>query len=435
MRPVAPVSFAPTSGLRLTLGSSTSPVTLDWPSTPPPPSARRLANPHGSSRILSSAPPPLAAHRRGDRGRGRARRRIHAPRSLFVDQGHVLPRDAHARVRRTLRTARKGRRPRHYAQPDVIAILATTGDVPERVAETLGTTESRPRARDAASAPSSTRTATRSNSPRSIPTRSAPRCWPTRSPTQLIASLTTKELDEFTKSVDSASDRVTTRAARPRHACSAVARQSARPVHPEPVRRGREQLRQPLRAVPLEAERRSAHPAVATLEPAQAVPIGTCRVRRAACRGRERPEPLPGGGRDQHLRHAVERVVVRRPGVARGARRVARACSPASVSRSWPTSSIGACARGRMRRAAFELPVLAEVPKLSKRAAAPARPRLGVGATLTSGGGVPRGAHVTALPTGRGRSRTRTHRTRRGKRQRRRPRRALRARTARHRWS
>ena len=171
-------------------------------------------------------------------------------------------------------TSSEGTSARHYANPAVIAILATTGDVPERVAETLGTDET---SRELA-----TRVSTVVNQDSDTleltvidPNAQRAALLADTFSDELIASLTTKELDEFTKSLDSASDRVTS------------AQQDRDRLLPQVLANPQDQFTQSQYAAAasiygtrvaqfLTMQNAGAPtPAVSTLEPAQAVPIGS----------------------------------------------------------------------------------------------------------------------------------------------------------------
>ncbi len=170
-------------------------------------------------------------------------------------------------------TSSEGTSARHFANPAVIAILATTGDVPERVAETLGTDET---SRELA-----TRVSTVVNQDSDTleltvidPNAQRAALLADTFSDELIASLTTKELDEFTKSLDSASDRVTS------------AQQDRDRLLPQVLANPQDQFTQSQYAAAasiygtrvaqfLTMQNAGAPtPAVSTLEPAQAVPIG-----------------------------------------------------------------------------------------------------------------------------------------------------------------
>ena len=192
-------------------------------------------------------------------------------------------------------TSSEGTSARHFANPAVIAILATTGDVPERVAETLGTDET---SRELA-----TRVSTVVNQDSDTleltvidPNAQRAALLADTFSDELIASLTTKELDEFTKSLDSASDRVTS------------------------AQQDRDRLLPQVLANPQDQFTQSQYAAAAsiygtrvaqflTMQNAGSADPGRVhararaggadrqrRVRGAAQRGRDRPEPLPGGG-------------------------------------------------------------------------------------------------------------------------------------------
>jgi len=171
-------------------------------------------------------------------------------------------------------TSAEGTSARHYANPAVVAILATTGDVPERVAEKLGTKESprelAARVSTVVNGDSDTLevTAIDPNAPRAV-------LLADTFSDELIASLTAKELDEFTKSLNSLDDRVTTAQAErdrllplvltnPQDAFTQSQYAAAASIYGNRVS---QYLTMQNAGAPT--------PAVSTLEPAQSVPIGS----------------------------------------------------------------------------------------------------------------------------------------------------------------
>ena len=99
----------------------------------------RTGLPHGSSRLLQNLAPPLGADprahrgRRGDRsGNHRLRRRHRLGEVAHLLQGHQHPACS------TRRAQSEGGFQSAFGNLDQIAILTTTGDVPDAVAKKLG---------------------------------------------------------------------------------------------------------------------------------------------------------------------------------------------------------------------------------------------------------------------------------------------------------
>ena len=304
-------------------------------------------------------------------------------------------------------TSSEGTSARHFANPAVIAILATTGDVPERVAETLGTDET---SRELA-----TRVSTVVNQDSDTleltvidPNAQRAALLADTFSDELIASLTTKELDEFTKSLDSASDRVTS------------AQQDRDRLLPQVLANPQDQFTQSQYAAAasiygtrvaqfLTMQNAGAPtPAVSTLEPAEAVPIGNAEYEallNAGETGRNHFQaagdtntfvtPSSGSSFDDPVSRGVLGGLLgllAGVGLALGGRQAGSA-SPHPGGRGDRVRAAGA------RRSA----------EAHQRAATPARPRRGLVAALAWRGGLPRGAHVTALPARGGGGGTRTH--------------------------
>ncbi len=260
-------------------------------------------------------------------------------------------------------TTSAGTSPRHYGNPNQIAILTTTGDVPENVAKKFGTAAS---GRELA-----TRISTLINQDSDTLDITAIDPDPERATLladtfadELISSLTAKELDAFTKALNSLGDRVTR------------------------AQTNRDLLLQQVLANPQDAFVQSQYaaaasnygslysqylsmgnagaplPAVGTLEPAQAVPIGSGEYDALLSAGESGGNHFQAAGNTNTFVAPSSGSSFNDP-VSRGILGGLLGFL-AGVGLALVAHKLDRRLRTREEvEAAFELPVLAEVPKLS----------------------------------------------------------------------
>jgi Mrp family chromosome partitioning ATPase len=256
-----------------------------------------------------------------------------------------------------------GTAPRHYGNPNQIAILTTTGDVPDNVAKKLGISGS---GREVA-----TRISTLINQDSATLDITAIDPDPQRAALladtfadELIASLTTKEQDAFTKSLNTLSDRVNR------------------------AQTNRDTLLQQVLANPQDAFVQSQYaaaasnygnlysqylslqnagaplPAVSTLEPAQAVPIGSGEYNALLSAGESGQNHFQATGNTNTFVAPASGSSFNDP-VSRGVLGGLLGFL-AGIGLALLAHKLDRRLRTREEvEAAFELPVLAEVPKLS----------------------------------------------------------------------
>ena len=292
-----------------------------------------------------------------------------------------------------------------FTSLDQIALLTTTGDVPDDVAKKLGSGEDGSHSSPSTSSPPPTAAPTRSRSPRPIRPATKPLRLPMRSPTSSSPACSSATPERYNQQRDSLSTRINnlTGDGQPAH----------RAARGQPERQGRrgaaqhraERARQHAHRLRL-AHVRPAHPAprLSALERAQAVPISQAEYDSRLNLGALGQNHLQAdSGTDTADDRDASATTRRSSGpVARGVLgALCSASSPASASR---CSSSGSTARIRTharRRGRVRLARAGRGPRVHARRAA-RRPidRGRRGAALACGRGVPGGALVAAVRPG-----------------------------------